>query len=98
MTPQDVDRCSFRDLNAMITGARQLEQDREKAQWHRSLIQTQAIINGYAKRQQPLDTMYKKLFDTHVKSDMTLEEYHEKMKEFDRVLALRRSKNGSPAN
>ena len=95
MTPQDVDRCSFRDLNAMITGARQLEQDREKARWHRSLIQTQAIINGYAKRQQPRDTMYKKLFDTHVKSEMPLPKYHEKMTEYDRILAARRSKNGN---
>jgi len=83
----------------MITGARQLEEQRQKAEWQRSSMQTQAIMNGYIKKPQPLDYLYKKLFgDTHVKSNMTLEEYHKRMEEADRLIALRRKGNATDDN
>lgn len=71
MTPQDVDRLSFRDFNAMITGARRLEDTRERAAMARALV-----IGGGFHNPEILREVQKDLTKTSL--GVSLEEYRER--------------------
>ena len=69
MTPAQVDELSFRDLNAMLVGAMNLERDRQRAAMERALI-----IGGGFHNPKILKDVHRQLTHKSV-ATMPLDEY-----------------------
>jgi len=65
MTPSQVDECSFRDINVMLSGVMERQRQQEELEWQRTLLIAQQLENlmlfRAGKRQKPLDYMYRQL-------------------------------------
>lgn len=92
MTPNDVDRHSFRDLWVMLEAAREREEAREREAWRRALVVTQAIQNLFAKRQRPLDALYNQVFGRDVET-MSIDEYRRRRDAAVKAVEWRQSQN-----
>lgn len=70
MTPAQVDELSFRDLNAMIAGAMNLERDRRRADLERALV-----IGGGFHNPKILQDVHRQLQQPQQATTMSLDEY-----------------------
>lgn len=65
MTPSQVDECSFRDVNVMLSGVMERIKQQEDFEWQRTLAIAQQLENlmlfRAGKRQKPLDHMYRQI-------------------------------------
>lgn len=94
MTPSDVDKHSFRDLNVMILAATKSRQDRDKSEWQKTLLLAQATINTVAKKPKPLDYLFRRVFPEKDKpTDMDMAELKSRMKQAKKLAKKRQERN-----
>ena len=98
MTPTDVDKCSFRDLNAMFVGVankekREMEMTMalEKEAWRRSLILTQVVWNAQLKKPKAFDYLAKKMLNEKGSKSggITRKEFEKQNRKLDKRIAAR---------
>ena len=80
MTPSQVDECSFRDVNVMLSGVIERQAQQEESAWQRTLTIAQQLENQMlfraGKRLRPLDHMYRSMKKQDT-PEMRMSEYHE---------------------